>query len=77
LLFGFADGSGALDYLATDFTLNENVNATGGHFKVTRAVELTFAPSGNKWLVTAYRVRAKRTSVVGTTTTTATSGTKP
>jgi hypothetical protein len=74
---GLVDGSGALLYLATDFTLAEHATTPAGTFGVQRRVELTFAPRGNDWKVVAYRVSVIRTSRAGTTTTTVVSGSKP
>ena len=62
-LSGVVDSSGALLYLATDLTLHEKLTTAAGKFKVDRKIELTFSPSGKKWLVTAYRVKSTRTKV--------------
>src|SRR5262249_37199482 len=62
-LSGLVDSSGALLYLATDLTLHEKLATAAGNYKVDRAIELTFSPSGKKWLVTAYRVDATRSKV--------------
>jgi hypothetical protein len=71
---GLVDASGALLYLATNFTMQERVTTASGPLEVTRIVELTFAPNGKHWQVTAYRVVATRKTGLATTTTTARSG---
>ena len=73
---GLADVTGALIYLSTKFDVN--VKATKDNpITLKRSVELTWAPTGPGWSVTAYRVLATR-KVGGTTTTTnANSGSTP
>jgi len=66
---------GELMYVATDFDLTMKGTVASGRFTMSRHVELTFAQTGKAWLVTAYRVNSVRTSVAGTTTTTARAGT--
>lgn len=68
---------GEVMYLGTDFDLDMRATGDAGPLRIHRHIELTFAPSGKKWLVTAYRVQAVRKSTAGTTTTTATGGTTP
>lgn len=68
---------GEVMYFGTDFDLNIKGNADAGPVKIHRHIELTFARTGKAWLITAYRVNAQRNSTSGTTTTTATGGTKP
>ncbi len=60
-LSGLADASGRLLYLATKFSVTVHVTNAGGPMTINRDVELTFAPVGNVWLVTAYRVNVTRT----------------
>lgn len=69
-----ADQSGALLYLATKFTVNVDATIASGPATIARTVELTFAPSGKNWTVTAYRVRTLRKLPTGTTTTNANAG---
>ena len=69
-----ADQLGGIDYLATNFTVNINAKTSDGPATIARTVELTFAPSGKSWLVTAYRVHAVRKLPTGTTSTTANGG---
>ncbi len=64
-------------YLATDFDIDLKATGDTGPLQIHRHIELTFAPTGKTWLVTAYRVTAIRKSTARTTTTTATGGTKP
>jgi hypothetical protein len=71
---GLVDASGALLYLATSFRMQEKVTTKAGRLLVNRNIELTFAPNGKQWRVTAYRVVTTRKSPVATTTTTARSG---
>ncbi len=68
---------GELMYLATDFDITVKATSGTGPVSLHRHIELTFAKTGAKWLVTAYRVQSVRTSTAGTTTTTATRGTTP
>ncbi len=68
------DQLGGIDYLATNFTVNINATTADGPATIARTVELTFAPSGKNWLVTAYRVHAVRKLPSGTTSTTANAG---
>jgi hypothetical protein len=69
-----ADQLGGIDYLATNFTVNISAKTSDGPATIARTVELTFAPSGKSWLVTAYRVHAVRKLPSGTTSTTANAG---
>jgi hypothetical protein len=62
-LSGLVDTTGTLLYLASNLTLHEDITTAAGHFNVDRNVELTFAPSGKTWLITAYRVDAKQSPV--------------
>jgi hypothetical protein len=68
---------GDLMYVATIFDLTVRGSDARGRVNIKRHVELTFAKTGSKWHITAYRVQAVRRSAAGTTTTTATGGTKP
>jgi hypothetical protein len=68
---------GDLMYVATIFDLTVRGSDARGRVNVKRHVELTFAKTGSKWHITAYPVQAVRRSAAGTTTTTATGGTKP
>ena len=69
------DGTlGDLMYVATNFDVTETGKTDAGKVAITHHVELTFAPVGHDWLITAYRVQAVRKLPTGTTTTTAKSG---
>jgi hypothetical protein len=69
------DGTlGDLMYVATNFDVSETGTSDAGKVAITHHVELTFAPVGHQWLVTAYRVETSRKLPTGTTTTTAKSG---
>jgi hypothetical protein len=61
-------------YVATNFDVTETGKTDAGRVTIKQHVELTFAPVGTKWLVTAYRVQTSRKLPTGTTTTTAKSG---
>ncbi len=77
-LTGLADGSGQFLYLAVNFFETVNGKTEAGPITSGRDVELTFAPSGKDWLVTAYRVKVQRKLPSGATTTTvANAGAKP
>jgi hypothetical protein len=76
-LFGLADGGGSVLYLATKTTLQVKARTPGGSITISRNVELTLAPSGKHWIVTAYRVLAARKSATASVKTTVQSGTKP
>ncbi len=69
-----ADQLGGIDYLAANFTVNINAKTSDGPATIARTVELTFAPSGKNWLVTAYRVHAVRKLPSGTSSTTVAGG---
>ena len=72
------DGTlGELMYVATNFDVTEKGKTDAGKVSITHNVELTFAPVGHDWLVTAYRVKTVRTLPTGTTTTTVKAGTRP
>lgn len=73
----FAGTLGELVYVATNFSVTEKTTIAGSAATLTHVVELTFAQTGKTWLVTAYRVQTSRKTAAGTTTTTATGGTKP
>ena len=66
-----ADGSGAFVYLASNFTVNVKATTADGPATLTKNVELTFAPAGSKWTVTAYRVTALRKLPASTASSTA------
>jgi hypothetical protein len=68
---------GDLMYVATNFDVTETGKTDAGNVSIKHHVELTFAPVGPNWLITAYRVQAIRTLPTGTTTTTAKAGTRP
>lgn len=69
------DGTlGDLVYVATNFDVTERGKTDAGPVTIKHRVELTFAPVGHDWLVTAYRVQTTRKLPTGTTTTTAKSG---
>lgn len=70
-------GFGELVYIATNFDLTVKAAATTGPLTLTHHIELTFAPTGKDWLITAYRVQSVRKSAISTTTTTAKGGTTP
>ncbi len=73
---GLADNTGALLYLATTFSMRVNATIAKGLMHIARDVELTYAPSGKNWLVTAYRVKTvRKTPKVKTITTVAAGGT--
>jgi hypothetical protein len=78
-LMGLADGSGRFLYLAVSFFESVNAKTDAGAVTSGRDVELTYAPSGKDWLVTAYRVKTMRKLPSGATTTTTADagGTKP
>ena len=76
-LSGLADGSGSFLYLASRFRLDINAKTGDGPAHLVHDVELTFAPAGNAWSVTAYRVWTWRSLPGGTTGTTANAGGKP
>ena len=66
-----ADGFGQILLLATTFDVDVRAETKNGDMSVVRNNELTFAPGANgKWLVTAYRVSAKRDLPKAKTTTT-------
>jgi hypothetical protein len=72
------DGTlGELMYVATNFDVTETGKTDAGNVSITHHVELTFAPVGRDWLVTAYRVQAVRKLPTGTTTTTVKAGATP
>jgi hypothetical protein len=68
---------GDLMYVATNFDVTETGKTDAGKVSLVQHVELTYAPVGHDWLVTAYRVKAVRKLPSGTTTTTAKTGTTP
>ncbi len=78
-LSALSDAGGAILYFATKFSLEIKATRADGPVTIKRSVELTFAPSGKSWLVTAYRVSVARTTPQATTTTTAhrSGGTSP
>jgi hypothetical protein len=71
---GLADNTGALLYLATKFSMRVDAATAQGPVRIARDVELTYAPSGKSWLVTAYRVTTVRTTPKAKTTTTVAAG---
>jgi hypothetical protein len=72
-----SDESGGFVYLATSFIVEAEVDTAAGPVKVSRAVELTFAPADFKLNVTAYRALTRRTTPNGKTTTTTANGGTP
>ena len=68
---------GELVYVATNFNLTVTGLGKTGALTVNHRIELTFAQTAKTWLITAYRVQTVRHLSAGTTTTTATGGTKP
>ena len=79
MLSALADQTGALLYLATNFTLQVKSTSKTEPLTISRTVELTLTPNAQrKWVVGAYRVLVARQRPTGTTTATAQSGgTKP
>jgi hypothetical protein len=73
-LSALSDESGGFVYLATSFIIESTVKTANGPVKVTRAMELTFAPADFKLSVTAYRALTRRAGPKGATTTTTTAG---
>lgn len=73
---GLADATGAIIYLSTKFDVNVKA-MKDNPITLKRSVELTWAPSGQGWSVTAYRVLATRNLGGTTTTTKASSGSTP
>jgi hypothetical protein len=76
-LSALAGPPGRLLYIATDFGFTLYATAANGPVMITHSVELTFAPTGKTWTVTAYRVGTISKSKTATTTTTASGGTAP
>jgi hypothetical protein len=74
---GLADGLGGILYLSTNFDVNVKATTAAGPLTIKRSVELTWAPNGKQWTVTAYRTAATHKLPKRTTTTTATSGSTP
>ena len=72
---GLTDGSGALMFAATNFTVKTVASVDGGQATLTHNVELTFNPLG---LITAYRVSTvRKLPAAPTTSTVAKSGSTP
>jgi hypothetical protein len=68
---GLADANGAVQFVATTFTLDVKGATAAGPLAVQRSADLTFAPgAGGTWLITAYRVAVVRQEPDGSTTTT-------
>jgi len=59
-LDGMGDQTGKLVLVAASFWVNVSAEGSSGPVKITRSAELTFAPAGNRWLVTAYHVGVTR-----------------
>jgi hypothetical protein len=74
---GLADATGAIMYLSTNFDVNVKATTDAGPLTIARTVELTWAPKGKGWSVTAYRTAATHKVPKGTTTTTASSESTP
>ena len=71
---GLADAMGGIVYLSTNFDVNVKATTAAGPLTIARSVELTWAPTGKTWSVTAYRTAATHKLPKSTTTTTASSG---
>ena len=68
---GLADSGGAVQLVATTFTLDVKGETATGPLAVQRRADLTFTPGpGGVWLITAYRVAVVRQEPDGSTTTT-------
>jgi len=65
-LDGMGDQTGKLVLLAATFGVDVSGKGSSGPLKITRLAELTFAPEGGRWMVTAYRVGVKRTATAHT-----------
>ena len=74
---GLADAAGGILYLSTNFDVNVKATTEAGPLTIARTVELTWAPSGKNWSVTAYRTAATHKLPKSTSTTTANSGSTP
>lgn len=75
VLMSALDGTlGDLMYVATNFDVTSRGKNSAGDVRITHHIELTFAPAGPAWVVTAYRVQAVRALPTRTTTTTAKAG---
>ena len=66
-LDGMGDQTGKLVLVAASFRVQVDAKGSDGPVKITRGVELTFAPEGNRWLVTAYRLVVIRNTPASTT----------
>jgi hypothetical protein len=66
-LDAMGDQTGKLVLVAATFGVDVNATGSGGPVKIQRFAELTFAPEGNRWLVTAYRVGVTRKLPASTT----------
>jgi hypothetical protein len=56
------DQTGKLVLVAATFGVDVNGTGSSGPLKISRLAELTFAPEGGRWVVTAYRVGVDRTA---------------
>jgi len=74
-LDGMGDQTGKLVLVAATFWVHVSADGSGGKVKIERLSELTFAPEGGRWVVTAYRVGVKRTGTAQTTAAVARAGT--
>jgi hypothetical protein len=74
-LDGMGDQTGKLVLVAATFGVDVNAKGSGGPVKIQRLAELTFAPQGGRWVVTAYRVGVKRTTPAQTAAAVARAGT--
>jgi hypothetical protein len=74
-LDGMGDQTGKLVLVAATFLVDVSAKGSGGPVKIQRLSELTFAPEGGRWLVTAYRVGVTRTTAAQTTAAVARAGT--
>jgi len=74
-LDGMGDQTGKLVLVAATFGVDVSAKGSGGPVKIQRLAELTFAPDGGRWAVTAYRVGVKRTTSAQTAAAVARAGT--
>ncbi len=71
------DGSGALLYAATRFTVTIHATRATGAITIVRVVELTMEPVASGFPVVAYRTSVKRSTPKPVSTTTAPRATRP
>ena len=73
-LDAMGDQTGKLVLVAASFRVEVDAKGSAGPVKITRGAELTFAPEGNRWLVTAYHVVVIRKVPASTTSASARAG---